>query len=159
MGLIWGALIENDISLSEDNIRGQRNFSNKIWNVSRFIFLEPSAKKGGYKNAPKAITTYDKKIVKDLKQTSRKVTRLLDKYRLSEAAAELYNFFWNNFANDYLEKTKSSRKDSQKILEYVLQESLKLLHPFMPFVSETVWQSGNERFDSPYLISANWPKL
>jgi valyl-tRNA synthetase len=158
MGLIWGALVENDISLSEDNIKGQRNFSNKIWNVSRFIFMEKAANVGGYKKAPVSKNDEDKKIIKELKITTKRVTRLFDKYRLNEAAEELYDFFWNRFANDYLEKTKTRRSEAQKTLEYVLQENLKLLHPLMPFVTEVIWQKGKERFDSSFLISATWPK-
>ena len=82
----------------------------------------------------------------------------MENYRLNEAAEELYDFFWNRFANNYLEKSKSRRGEAQKILDYVLQESLKLIHPFMPFISEVVWQEGKERFDSSHLISAGWPK-
>jgi len=158
MGLIWGTLVENDVALSEENIKGQRNFSNKIWNVARFVFMENPTKKGGYRNAPSSKNIDDEKIKKELKSTTKKITRLLEKYRLNEAAEEIYNFFWNKYANDYLEKTKVRRLDSQKVLEYVLQESLKLLHPFMPFVTETIWQVGNERFDTPMLITTSWPK-
>lgn len=158
MALVWGALIENDVSLAEDNVRGQRNFANKIWNVSRFVFMEKPAKKGGYKKAPPVKHEDDKKIIAELKFTKRKVTRLLENYRLNEAAEELYDFFWNRFANDYLEKSKPRRADAQKTLEYVLQESLKLIHPFMPFVTEVVWREGNSRFGSSQLISAGWPK-
>jgi valyl-tRNA synthetase len=151
MGLIWGALVENDISLSEDNIRGQRNFANKLWNISRFVFSEPAGKRVKRNQD-------DEQMVKDLKKTGRKVSTLLDKYRLSEAAEELYDFVWHKFADDYLEKTKARRPEAQKTLEYLLQESLKLLHPFMPFVTEALWQEGKERFDSPALITAAWPK-
>ena len=150
MGIIWAALVETDISLSEDNIRGQRNFANKIWNVARFVFMELPGKR-------KKRNEDDIKIIKELKTTIRKVTRLLNSYRLNEASGELYDFFWNKFANDYLEKTKTRRSDAQKTLEFILQESLKLLHPFMPFVTEVVWQEGKERFDSPHLITAKWP--
>jgi valyl-tRNA synthetase len=152
MGITWGALVENDISLSEDNIRGQRNFSNKIWNVARFIFSEPH-KVGSSSHKD------DKQIVDQLKTTTEKATKLIEAYRLNEAAEELYNFVWNNFANDYLEKTKTRRADAQSTLEYVLQESLKLLHPFMPFVTETIWQQENDRFDNELLITSNWPKV
>lgn len=151
MGIIWGALIENDISLSEDNIRAQRNFANKIWNASRFILSSPPGKR-------KKRSEEDTKIVKDLRKTAKTVSRLVEKYRLNEAAGELYDFFWRRFANDYLEKTKKRRGEAQKTLEFVLQESLKLLHPFMPFVTETIWQEGKNRFDSPTLVSAAWPK-
>lgn len=158
MGLIWGTLLENDVSLSEDNIRGQRNFSNKIWNVARFIFMEKPSRAGGYKKAPSLKDENDTKIVRELKNTSKKVTLLLNKYRLNEAAEVLYDFFWNKFANEYLESTKSRRLEAQSTLEYILQQSLKLLHPFMPYVTETIWQEGKNRFDSPLLISAPWPK-
>ncbi len=151
MALIWGALVENDISLNEDNVRGQRNFANKIWNVARFVLMEPKGKRVKRNED-------DNLIVKDLKSTTRKVTKALDKYRLNEAAEEIYNFVWHKFADEYIEKTKNRRGNAQKTLELILQESLKLLHPFMPFVSEVIWQQALDRFDSPTLISALWPK-
>jgi len=157
MGLIWGALVENDSSLSEENIRGQRNFSNKIWNIARFVYQEKAKNKGSYKKAPASKNADDKKIIKDLKTTIKIVSKSLDKFRLNEGAEILYDFFWNKFANNYLEKTKNRREESQKVLEYTLQESLKLLHPFMPFVTEKVWQLEKERFDSPLLITSSWP--
>ena len=150
MASIWGSLVENDNSLSEDNVRGQRNFANKIWNIARFVLMEPKGKRVK-RNAD------DNLIVKELKATARSVSRLLDKYRLNEAANEIYDFIWHKFADVYLEKTKQRRPEAQKTLEYVLQESLKLLHPFMPFVTEKIWQEGIDRFDSPILISAPWP--
>lgn len=151
MGLVWGALVENDISLSEDNIRGQRNFSNKIWNIARFVFSEPKGKR-------LKRNSDDILILKELKNTIRLVTRAYNKHRLNEAAEEIYGFIWNKFASSYLEKSKSRRKEAQKTLETVLAQSLKLLHPLMPFVTETIWQEGKNRFDSPTLISSSWPK-
>ena len=151
MGLVWGALVENDISLSEDNIRGQRNFSNKIWNIARFVFSEPKGKR--FKR-----NSDDILILKELKNTVRLVTKAYNKHRLNEAAEEIYGFIWNKFASSYLEKSKSRRKEAQKTLEIVLAQSLKLLHPLMPFVTETIWQEGKDRFDSPTLISSSWPK-
>lgn len=151
MGLIWGTLVENDISLSEDNIRGQRNFANKIWNIARFV-LDPPRGKNGKKNRD------DEWILEELKACISKSTKYLDKYRLSEAAEEIYNFVWHKFADVYLEKAKKRRPDAQKTLEVVLRESLKLVHPFMPFVTETIWLEGKDRFDSPIIISASWPK-
>lgn len=151
MALVWGALIESDIVLDEKKLEGQRNFANKLWNVARFVLSEPPGKR-------KKRNEDDRAIVTDLKKTTKKVTRLLNKYRLNEAAEEIYAFIWKRFASDYLEKTKSRRQEAQKTLEFVLRDSLKLLHPFMPFVTETIWQEGRERFDSPILISAPWPK-
>ena len=151
VALIWGSLVENDNSVSEENIKGQRNFANKIWNVSRFVLMSPQAKKAKRNED-------DLEIIKHLKFTSKRVTKLLEKYRLNEAAEELYDFVWHKFADVYIEKTKGRREEAQKTLELVLQESLKLLHPFMPFVTEVIWQEGAKRFDSPTLISAPWPK-
>jgi len=152
MSLIWGTLVENDISLSEENIRGQRNFANKIWNVARYVFMEPKGKKTKRNQD-------DELIVKELKASARKITTALNGFRISEGTEEIYDFIWHKFADVYLEKTKGRRAESQKTLEYVLQESLKLLHPFAPYVTETIWQHGRERFDSPLLISSAWPKV
>ncbi len=149
---IWGSLVENDNSLSEDNIRGQRNFANKIWNVARFVMMEPKGKRTKRNED-------DNNIVAELRATARKVSSALEKYKLNEAAELLYDFVWHNFADIYIEKTKTRRADAQWTLDFVLQESLKLLHPFMPFVTETIWQEGKDRFDSPILISASWPKV
>lgn len=151
MGIVWGSLVENDISLSEDNIRGQRNFANKIWNIARYVLANPKGKRVKRNED-------DAWIAAELKKTTKTTTRLLNKYRLNEAAEEIYEFIWHKLANTYLEKTKSRKEEAQKTLELVLQDSLKLLHPFMPFVTEAVWQEGKGRFDSPTLISASWPK-
>jgi valyl-tRNA synthetase len=154
VALIWGSRIENDNSLAEENIKGQRNFANKLWNVARFITMDQEIRKA---KKPRTIHEDDKKILEDLKKTIKSVTKLLDKYRLNEAAEEVYNFIWKTLANDYLEKVKARREEAQPVLEYVLQESLKLTHPFMPFVTEAIWQEHKDRFDSDLLITANWP--
>ncbi|OGM18625.1 valine--tRNA ligase [Candidatus Woesebacteria bacterium RIFCSPHIGHO2_01_FULL_38_10] len=155
MSLIWGTLVENDIALSEDNIKGQRNFANKVWNVARFI-LQNKLEVPNVKSQP--FNEDDKWIIKELKTLIKKVTRSLDKYRLNEAAEDIYNFIWNKFANNYLEKTKSRRNETQKTLEYVLRESLKLLHPFMPFVTEAIWQKDLAKDRNDLLINSSWPK-
>jgi valyl-tRNA synthetase len=150
MGLLWGALVDKDISLSEENIRGQRNFANKIWNVSRFILGNKSSFQ-----KPKTKNEDDLWILNELKITTKKVTRSLDKYRLNEAAEELYDFVWHRFADVYIEKTKLRREEAQPTLVWVLHQSLILLHPFMPFVTEAIWQKAS--FEGN-LISAPWPK-
>jgi len=149
MGIIWGALVENDIALSEDNIRGQRNFANKIWNIARFVLLDRTVKKA----PPNAD---DRKILGELTTTIKKVTKALDTYRLNEAAAELYEFIWHKFADVYLEKVKGRRAEAQPTLELVLKNSLQLLHPFMPFVTEALWQELGEK---ELLITSPWPTV
>lgn len=174
MGLTWGALVESDISLSEDNIRGQRNFSNKIWNVARFVLadmdkwisrqVESGKKKSTHLLIYSSTHPDDIWILGELKKTTKKVTQSLDKYRLNEAATEIYDFIWHKFADIYIEKVKAKREEAQPTLFYVLQESLKLLHPFMPFVTEVLWQNAKRKmqnkefFAEEALIIAEWPK-
>lgn len=168
MGIIWGTLIETDIALSEEKIRGQRNFANKIWNISRFVFDKTNDQLSNSNfqiKKPKTKNSADVEILKQLNLTIKKVTRDLDRYRLSEAAEELYEFVWRKFADRYIENCKlrigNSNADAEaakQTLLYVLNVSLRLLHPFMPFVTETIWQMHKKHFDSPLLINASWPK-
>jgi len=136
MSLVWGAKIENDISLSEDNIRGQRNFANKLWNIARFILKgqKLNTKKPTIKN------TDDRWILNEFEKSKNKITKLLNKYRLNEAAEELYSFIWKKFADIYIEKCKNRKEEAMPTLEYVLYKSLILAHPFMPFVTEAIYQ-------------------
>lgn len=163
MALIWGTLIENDIALAEGDIKGQRNFTNKIWNISRFVLThspEIKNEKSEIKNKE------DEWILKELENSVKSVTLSLERYRLSEAAGEIYDFIWHKFADIYIEKTKARREEAQSTLLYVLQESLKLLHPFMPFVTEAIWQIARaeskkhkaEFFKEEALIVARWPE-
>ncbi len=155
MSLIWGSLVENDISLSEENVKGQRNFCNKLWNVARFVSWQQN-RLTIRSRAPRVNNDQDRKIIKTLRATSKKIAKLIDSYRLNEAAETLYSFIWHDFANDYLESTKARRAEAQPILEYVLEESLKMTHPFMPFISETIWQHLYGTPEKP-LASQPWP--
>lgn len=153
MGLLWGGLIENDIALDEEKIRGQRNFANKLWNVSRFVLASGKATD----KKPRAKTTDDKWILSELAKTTKRVTKRLDKFILNDATSELYDFVWHRFADKYLESTKDRREEAQPVLNYVLAQSLKLLHPFMPFVTESIWQHGFAQNKSDLLVSKSWP--
>jgi len=161
MGIVWGALVENDVALSEENIRGQRNFANKIWNVARFIYqFRPEGKGSGLKarkRRPSTANKDDREVLDKLKKCAKEVTRDLEKYRLNEAAEKIYNFTWNDFANDYLEICKTRREEAEAVLEYVLLTALKLLHPFMPYVTEEIWQTVYEHPKEELLISSDWP--
>ena len=153
MSMVWGALIENDISLSEENINGQRRFANKIWNISRFI-LDGNTKEEKLTNQNED----DKWIKKELNKTTDKVTGLIEKYKLNEAAYEIYDFVWHKFADVYLEKIKDRKAEAYKTLLFVLKRSLQLLHPFMPFVTEQIWQIGFFKKEKVLLINSSWPK-
>lgn len=150
MALIWGVSAGGDSYIDESKIIGQRNFANKVWNIARFILSSPLKKPHTSSNHKD-----DKYIIQELHKTIKKTTTLIEKYRLSEAVAEIYEFIWHKFADIYIEKVKARREEAQKVLLYVLAESLKLLHPFMPYISEEIWQKLNK--EKPLIISS-WPK-
>jgi valyl-tRNA synthetase len=144
MGLLWGALIENDVALSEENINAQRKFANKIWNAARFI-----------KNFEGTESAKDADLFSTgLTQATEITTNFLDKYKLSNAAEYLFGQFWGVFCNKNIEEAKQGKINRQQ-LEKGLNVYLKLLHPFMPFVTEQIWhEMGNKGL----LITAEWPK-
>lgn len=163
MGLLWGASVGNDISLSEDNIRGQRNFSNKIWNIARFIEI------AGAKALPKkpvAVSAENKKVLKKLNQTTASVSKNLQKYQLNKAAEEVYDFIWHYLADNFLENIKikdgpktTVKKSAVLTLNYVFCQSLKLLHPFMPFITEVLYQQLYANNQNDLVINSSWPEL
>jgi len=172
MALIYGTTPGNDLSLAEDKVRAMRNFANKIWNASRFV-LENNrqGKKQKIKNREK--NKDDKWILQELEKTITKVTHHINAFRLGQAAEITYDFFWHTFCDKYIEMTKSRRDKAQPTLLYVLDKSLKLLHPFMPFVTEEIWQLARKKgveksrgqkgqknnfFKEKALIIAQWPK-
>ncbi len=146
MGVLWGGLLENDIALSEENINGQRKFANKVWNASRFV-LEHLQDNG--ESAPK-----DSELKKRLKNVVKEETKRLDKMNLSEAAGVIYDWFWHEYCDKYIELAKEGSV-SKKVMLEALEINLKLLHPFMPFVTEKIWElTGNKGL----LITSSWPK-
>ncbi len=157
MALLIGNAPGTDSSLSENKIKGMRNFANKIWNASRFV-LRDQGTAGKKKPDHKA----DRWIMSELKNITKKTTDLINRYRFDLAAEELYHFFWHTFCDQYIEMTKDRRDEAQPILLQVLRTSLILLHPFMPFVTEAIWQvakkEANPVFKEKALIIAPWPK-
>jgi valyl-tRNA synthetase len=162
MALIVGNAPGNDLSLSEEKVKAYRNFANKIWNASRFIL---SYKENG-KNIACISHPDDLWIIEETNKIVKQTTHHLDHYRFDLAAEEVYQFFWHTFCDRYLEMSKKRRSETQPVLLQVLATSLKLLHPFMPFITEQVWQlaktksKGQKRsfFEEKALIIAQWPK-
>jgi len=142
MGITWGALVENDVSLSEENINAQRKFSNKIWNASRYV-LQFS------ENAH-----FNESFDKHLKLVVKNTTKYLEKYKLNQAAELLYSEFWHWFCDECIENSKKGEIGSKQ-LKFGLSVFLKLLHPFMPFVTEQIWYEMGEK---ELLIKSSWPK-
>lgn len=159
--LVFSTAAGNDIPLAEEKIKGMKHFANKLWNIARFIMA--NVEQSDYQF--EAITEDDKYILDKLNETVRAVTEHLNGFRLHEAAQEAYQFTWHELADIYIEKSKAQMQDeklshnTKKILLHQLIITLKLLHPFMPFITEEIWQKlyQNKLVTHQYLIIENWP--
>lgn len=154
MALIIGVAPAGDVAISEEKVRGMRNFCNKIWNAARFILSSP---KPYTINPIPSAHSDDQWILNELDKIIKSTTKSIESYRFGQAAEDLYHFFWHTFCDKYLEMSKKRREESQPTLLYVLETSLKLLHPFMPFITEEIYQKLPGHGKS-IMISA-WPKL
>lgn len=168
--LVFGTASGNDQSLSEDKIRGMRNFANKLWNIGRFINLNFQSPEADHRVIPfydefmhkKLKNPHDKRIVSELNMLSARVTKYMETYRLSDAAQAVYKFTWHRLADVHIEKNKdrfqSGDLQALAVLRHIYTNILKLLHPFMPFVSEALYQKIPEWDGTPLIISS-WPTV
>ncbi|MEW6142286.1 MAG: valine--tRNA ligase [Chloroflexota bacterium] len=143
--LTTGTSPGNDISLSQQRIESGRNFANKIWNASRFILRAIEANPEAVKTPDREFTWEDRWIVSRLNRVIGGVNRLLEEYQFGEAERQIHDFFWGEFCDWYLEIAKLRLRQGQAsclpVLVSVMEIALRLLHPFMPFVTEEIWQS------------------
>ncbi len=150
----------NDMRFSTERVEASRNFCNKIWNASRFIQMNLTIDKDKAAELPEALTIEDKWIVSKYNTLIAEVTRNIDQYELGLAAAKLNDFIWDNFCDWYIEiaKTRLQNGDEnvQKVLCYVLSGAMQLLHPFMPFITETIWQALPH--EGPSVMVSQWPE-
>ncbi|MFA6305314.1 MAG: valine--tRNA ligase [Candidatus Gracilibacteria bacterium] len=155
LSLVIGGTPGNDMCLSEDKIEGYRNFINKIWNASRFALMNVSEEDLKKKIEPKmAKSTADKWILTELNGLVKATNADMEKYNFSEAGMRIYEFIWSKYCDWYLEISKGEHKNPVVLL-HVLKTTLKLLHPFIPFVTEKLWELMGEK---TMLISQSWPK-
>ncbi|HSX06223.1 MAG TPA: valine--tRNA ligase [Candidatus Saccharimonadia bacterium] len=154
MALIMGVSPGNDQNWGWGKLEANRNFCNKIWNIARYI---EGVLGDGYTpgSTPKPSTTADHWVLRKLQQSTELIGKDLDGYRFSEAYDTLYHFVWDDVADWYIEASKS--QESRELLGYVLENILKLAHPFAPFVTETIWQTLYSNTDN-LLITSSWPK-
>ncbi|MFC1559755.1 valine--tRNA ligase [Candidatus Margulisiibacteriota bacterium] len=151
-----------DIKVSEQKIIESRNFANKIWNTARFISMAGVSKKIELKDLELA----DKWILSRLNKTIEKVTNSIEEYDLGEAARTLYDFIWSEFCDWYIEVSKErlsgkdikAKKTVQSVLTYVITTSLKLLHPFMPFITEEICHKLNLIDAKDTIMVKEWPR-
>lgn len=155
----------NDIRFSEEKVGASRNFANKIWNAARFIHMKTDDFHVD-NNVPENLQIEDKWILAKLNEVISEVTNNLENFELGIASQKLYDFIWDDFCDWYIELTKlrlmsvtpesETAANTRTMLVYVLSEILKLLHPFMPFITEEIYQSFNHDFDS--IMIATYPK-
>jgi len=154
-----------DVFLSKDKFEIGRNFANKIWNASRFVLSNLDGCSRGTDFDPDSLSSDDIYILSKLGDTVTEVGADLRKYRFNDAASALYEFFWHQLCDRYIEYAKAKlfgesqeeKARTQNVLYFVLSNSLKLIHPFMPFVTEAIWELLPRDDDLPLMISA-WPK-
>lgn len=154
-----------DVRLSEDRIEGYRHFVNKIWNASRFALMNLEAYQDGFPDRAE-LDLKDRWIISRLNRIIQKVTESIDEYRFNDAAHHLYQFIWHEFCDWYLEMAKPhlyQRKDikrrshTQQVMIRVLKTVVELLHPFMPFVTEEIWQKLPHTDES--IVIASFPEV
>jgi valyl-tRNA synthetase len=158
--LVTGNSPGNDMRFYTERCGAMRNFANKIWNASRFVMMNLTITEN---KLPQQLEMEDKWILSKLNGVIRAVTDNLEKYELGVAAQNIYDFVWDDFCDWYIELTKTrlngedaaQNQSAQQVLCYVLTDMLKLLHPFMPFLTEEIYQALPH--NEPYLISAQWP--
>jgi len=154
-----------DVFLSKEKFEIGRNFANKIWNASRFVLMNAGGGAEGIDyRVEKELSIADKWILSRLNKTIDATTKALKNYRFNEAGSIVYDFFWHDYCDWYVEMVKteitgsvsgSRHQAAGRILIHVLEDSLKLIHPFMPFVTESIWQSIKEREN---IMISKWPE-
>ena len=160
--LITGNSPGNDMRFYVEKCEAMRNFANKIWNASRFLMMNLTIDKC---ELPEKLELEDKWVLSKLNTLVKEVTDNMEAYELGVASAKVYDFIWDTYCDWYIELTKArlysedaDRKQTAiQVLVYVLDQTLRLLHPFMPFITEEIWQSIPHEGEA--LIVAQWPEV
>ena len=159
--LITGNSPGNDMRFYVEKCEAMRNFCNKIWNASRFVMMNLTVEDN---HLPEALETEDKWILSKLNRVVKEVCDNMDSFELGVAAGKIYDFIWDDYCDWYIELTKprlngddeAAKESAQRVLLYVLIEILKLLHPFMPFITEEIWQALPHEGDA--LMMQSYPE-
>ena len=161
--LITGNSPGNDMRFYVEKCEAMRNFANKIWNASRFVQMNLTVEDC---RLPEHLELEDRWILCRLGEVIGEVTENMEAFELGVASAKVYDFIWSDFCDWYIELTKArlqgedqgAKENAQRVLVYVLTETLKLLHPFMPFITEEIWQSlPHSQGAGEYLMLESWP--
>ena len=154
-----------DVKLSEDRVKGYRNFLNKLWNANNFLITNECDFKKTNK-VPKTTLNINKWIYSELIQTKDIIEKNLKDYRFDEAAKNAYQFAWHSYCDWYIELSKTilfsddekSKKEVKEVSVYIFKQILVILHPFIPFVTEKIWLKNKfDKSNKNFLMHANWP--
>ncbi len=163
--LVFNTAPGTDMALAEDKIKGMKHFGNKLWNIARYI-LQNTESANFTALKFEARTEADKTLQENLENCLATVNSSLEQFQIHTASQNLYDFTWHSLADVYIEASKlqlaenNTKESTQSNLAYSLITTLKLLHPFMPFVTEAIWQElhQNKLTESPLLLTAKWPE-
>jgi valyl-tRNA synthetase len=158
--LVQGSSPGNDLRYSDDKIIAMRNFTNKIWNASRFLLMNMTI---DHVELPSELSLEDKWILSKLNTVINDITYNLENFDMGVAAQKVYDFIWNTFCDWYIELSKNrlsgtdevKKKNVENVLAYVLINILKLLHPFMPYITEEIYQALPH--EEGFLMMQSWP--
>ena len=162
--LVTGNTPGNDMRFYMERVEANRNFANKIWNASKFVLMNLEGFDESFVPSAEDYTLADKWILEEYNKTVTNITNNLDKFELGEAASAVYDFIWNTYCDWYIELAKPrlynkegghDRQTAQYLLVSILRHMMELLHPFMPFVTEHIWQHLPHEGDS--IMVAPWP--
>jgi len=164
MALIVGTAPGTDSKVDENKIKGYKNFANKLWNITRFVLSSTQDIKI---DQSKITTESDKKLVEEFNIISKEITDDLENYRLHLASEKIYHYIWHRYADMIIEESKPlivgadvpTKESRQQTLLYILASSLKILHPFMPFVTEEIWSMMPQQKKNIPLMVESWPMI
>jgi len=163
--LSTGSSPGQDLRYSTEKVEAVWNFANKIWNASRFALMNMDGLKYEEIDLTGEKSVADAWILTRLNETIETVTRLSERYEFGEVGRALYNFIWDDFCDWYIEMAKlplygedeAAKKLTRSVLAHVLDQTMRLLHPFMPFITEEIWQNLPHQGDS--IVTASWPTV
>ena len=162
--LVTGNTPGNDMRFYTKRVEANRNFANKLWNATRFLMMNMSDEITDSNFDVEKLNYEDKWILSKLQKVIKSITEKIEKYDIGLAADDIYDFIWSDFCDWYIEIVKpvlysddvEEKTNTVKVLLYVLENILKLLHPFMPYITEEIWQALPNREDA--LIVSKWPE-
>ena len=162
MSLIVGTAAGTDSKISEDKIKGYKHFTNKVWNITRFVTSNVQNNQSYHDSLILITNEKDQARLEEFKTLVKEVTLEIDQYKFHIASEKIYNYIWHTFADEIIEEAKirftneTDRSSIEALLSHILIQSLKLLHPFMPFVTEEIW-SLLPIEDQKLLMVSTWP--